>query len=69
MNAQSPEVVSRNAARAARNGTFRTCDRIDTAKAKHDRVLIADARTSMSDYRIALAVALGRGCDRNGMAL
>lgn len=48
---------------------FRASDRIDTAKAKHDQVLIADARTFMSDYRIALAVALGRGCDRNGMAL
>lgn len=66
MNAQSPAVASRNAARAARNGIFRTCDRIDAAKAKHDQVLIADARGSMCDYRIALAVALGRDCDRNG---
>lgn len=45
---------------------FRTCDPIDAAKAKHDPVLIADARGSMCDYRIALAVALGRDCDRNG---
>lgn len=52
--------------RAARNGMFRTCDRIDAAKAKQDQVLLADARTSMSDYRLALAQSLGRPCDRNG---
>lgn len=66
MNAASSEVRVRNAARAARRGMFRTCDRIDAAKARHDEVLIADARTSMSDYRVALAQALGRVCDRNG---
>lgn len=58
--------MSEERARAARRGMFRTCDRIDVAKAKHDRVLLADARTSMSDYRLALAQALGRPCDRNG---
>lgn len=67
MNAKSPEVVARNMARAARNGMFRTSDRIDRAKAAHDPVALADARTSMSDWRLALAAALGRtDCDRNG---
>lgn len=65
-SAYSPAVIARNVARAARHGMFRTCDRIDVAKARHDAVLIADARTSMSDYRVALALALGRACDRNG---
>ena len=55
-----------DAAARARHGMFRTCDRIDAAKARHDAVLIADARTSMCDYRLALATALGRPCDRNG---
>lgn len=50
----------------AKMGMFRTCDRIDEAKAQHDPVLIADARTSMDDYRVALSLALGRTCDRNG---
>lgn len=48
----------------AKYGMFNTCDRIDAAHG--DRVLVADARTSMSDYRIALAQALGKRCDRNG---
>ena len=52
--------------RQARHGMFRTSDRIDTAKARHDKVALADARTSMCDYRIALAIASGRDCDRNG---
>lgn len=60
---------------AARRGMFRTSDRIEAAQgwegvrylpAKRDPVLIADARTSMCDYRVALALALGRTCDRNG---
>lgn len=51
-------------ARAAKYGMFRTCDRIDAAKP--DQVLIADARTSMCDYRLALALSLGKSCDRNG---
>lgn len=45
---------------------FRTCDRIDAAKERHDPVLVADARTSMADYRVALALSLGKVCDRNG---
>jgi len=45
---------------------FRTCDVIDEAKSRHDGVLIADARTSMCDYRLALALALGGTPDRNG---
>lgn len=52
--------------RCARNGMFRTSDLIDIAKARQDRVLLADARTAMSDYRLALAAALGTPCDRNG---
>lgn len=52
--------------RAARMGMYSTCDDIDKAKAKHDPVLIADARTSMDDYRLAFALALGKPCDRNG---
>lgn len=51
---------------AAKCGMFRTCDDIDQAKAKHDPVLIANARTSMDDYRLALSLALGKSCDRNG---
>lgn len=60
---------------AARRGMFRTADRIEAAEGwagvvfrpeKRDPVLIADAHTSMCDYRIALAQALGRPCDRNG---
>lgn len=51
---------------AAKRGMFRTCDEIDEAKAKHDPVLIANARTSMDDYRLALSLALGRSPDRNG---
>ena len=54
------------AASAARFGMFRICDRID--EARHDRVLVADARTSMCDYRLALSLALGRPCDRNGFS-
>jgi hypothetical protein len=53
-------------ARAARRGMFSTCDRIDAAKSMQDPTLMADARTSMSDYRVALAQALGKTCDRNG---
>jgi hypothetical protein len=53
-------------ARAARRGMFRTCDRIDAAKSMQDHMLMADARTSMSDYRVALAQSLGKSCDRNG---
>jgi len=45
---------------------FRTSDRIDACKERRDDTLLADARTSMCDYRIALATALGRRCDRNG---
>ena len=56
-------------ARAAKYGMFRTCDRIDSAKAAHDDVLLADARTSMCDYRLALSLALGNRCDRNGFTL
>ena len=48
---------------------FSTCDRIDTARRKMDPVSIADARTSMSDYRMALVLALGLDCDRNGYQL
>ena len=51
---------------AAKLGMFRTCDDIDNAKERHDPVAIANARTSMDDYRLALAMALGRPCDRNG---
>lgn len=50
----------------AKMGMFRTCDVIDRAKEKHDPVLIANARTSMNDYRVALSLALGQPCDRNG---
>lgn len=57
------------AARAARRGMFRISDRIDSAKARHDAVLLADARTAMSDYRIALAAALDIPADRNGFAI
>ena len=53
-------------ATAAKFGMFRTCDNIDAAKAKRDPVLVADARTGMSDYRVAFALALGKSCDRNG---
>lgn len=68
--------MSRLMARAATRGMFRTTDRIDMAmgrgsawgSSKPDPVAVADARTSMADYRCALAVALGLGgtCDRNG---
>lgn len=66
--------VDRRARLAARNGMYRTSDRIEhaqgwdgvTLRRPADPVLIADARTSMNDYRIALAQALGRDCDRNG---
>lgn len=59
---------------AARRGMFRTSDRIDEARGYDgvrksrpaDPVAIADARTSMCDYRIALATALEKPCDRNG---
>lgn len=53
----------------AKMGMFRTCDDIDEAKARHNPVLIADARTSMDDYRVALSLALDRTCDRNGYSL
>lgn len=56
-------------ARAARNGMFRTCDRIDAAKAAHDPVMLADHRTAMCDYRVALALAHGFRCDRNGFVV
>lgn len=69
LHAGSPAVLSRTMARAARNGMFSTCDRIDRAKAAHDPVVVADARTSMCDYRVALAQALGNPCDRNGYLL
>lgn len=67
--------VDQAARLAARRGMFRTSDRIEAAQgwegvlyrpAKRDPVLIADARTSMCDYRIALAQAIGKPCDRNG---
>lgn len=53
---------------------YRTRDRMEHARGLDgfvrrrpaDPVLIADAHTSMCDYRIALAQALGRHCDRNG---
>jgi len=64
------------AAWAAKRGMFRTCDRIDEAKGrsggwgtgKADPVAVADARTSMDDYRCALTIALGHAdvADRNG---
>lgn len=53
-----------DAAARARFGMFRTSNRIDSVR--HDPVRLADARTSMCDYRVALATALGRACDRNG---
>ncbi len=64
-------------ARAARRGMYRTGDRIDDAKGrgsawgdkKPDPVAIADARTSMCDYRCARVNALGVPADRNGFAL
>ena len=56
----------RRIASNARRGMFRTSDRIDACKERRDDTLLADARTSMCDYRIALATALGRRCDRNG---
>ena len=58
-------------ARAARRGMFWTSGQIDTVKDARpvDRVALADRRTSMCDYRIALSVALGRPCDRNGFTL
>lgn len=66
--------VDRRARLAARNGMYRTSDRMEHAQGwdgvvrrrPADPVLIADARTSMCDYRIALAQALGQNCDRNG---
>lgn len=52
---------------AAKMGMFRTCDVIDKAKERNDPVLVADGRTSMCDYRLALSLALGRiNIDRNG---
>lgn len=69
LNAQSAEVVSRNAARAARNGLMRNAAAAHYAKTDHDLLLLAELRTSMADYRIALCTALGRVCDRNGIAL
>lgn len=51
---------------AAKMGMFRTSDVIDDVR--RDVVLLADARTSMSDYRLALCLALGRPCDRNGFS-
>ncbi len=56
----------RDAATAAKHGMFRTCDVMDEAKSRRDEVAMADARTSMCDYRLALALAMGRSCDRNG---
>lgn len=50
----------------AKRGMMRTCDVIDEAKQRRDRVAMADARTSMDDYRVALSLALGRTPDRNG---
>lgn len=50
----------------AKMGMFRTCDDIDEAKASRDTVSLANARTSMDDYRLALSMALGKSCDRNG---
>lgn len=66
--------VDRRARLAARNGMYRTSDRIEhaqgwdgvTLRRPADPVLIADAHTSMCDYRIALAQAIGKPCDRNG---
>lgn len=59
---------------AAKLGMFRTGDLIDEASGydgvrkvrEADPVALADARTSMCDYRCALAAALGRPADRNG---
>lgn len=33
---------------------------------RHDPVLLADARTSTCDYRLALAAALGKPCGSSG---
>lgn len=60
------ERMTRGIPQAAKLGMFRTSDRIDQAKERHDPVLVADARTSMCDYRVALALSLGAVCDRNG---
>ena len=69
LNAQSAEVVSRNAARAARNGLMRNAAAAHYAKTDHDLLLLAELRTSMADYRIALCTAMSHVCDRNGIAL
>lgn len=53
--------------RAAARGMFRIGNRIDGIKDRsRDPVALADARTSMTDYRCLLAVASGRTPDRNG---
>jgi len=51
----------------ARQGMYRTVDDIWRARQDHDPVLMADARTSMCDYRLAFSLARGRiNIDRNG---
>lgn len=47
-------------------GMCSTSGRIDEAKERRDPVALADARTSMCDYRVALSLAIGKDCDRNG---
>lgn len=49
---------------SAKIGMFGTADKIDTARG--DAVAVANLRTDMCDYRLALSLALGRDCDRNG---
>lgn len=51
-------------AQMALMGMFSTADVID--KARGDAVAVADARTSMCDYRLAYAQSLGKRCDRDG---
>ena len=76
LDAAARERRRRDPVWAAKMGMFSTCDRIDEAKGYDgvrlarpaDPVLVADAQTSMCDYRLALSIALGRTCDRNGYA-
>lgn len=56
-------VRAEHMARAARRGMFRTSNRIDAAKDRRDPVALADARTSMCDYRCALAIAVKAPAD------
>ena len=51
----------------ARLGMYRTVDDIWRARQQQDPVLVADAQTSMCDYRLAFSLARGRrNIDRNG---